>query len=157
MELLGKPAINPWLFYTGKISGYIVWAGFVYSLCYDDLITGIDFYGRDIIAYGMFVLGLVISMVSLLYLGRSVRFGLPTEKTVLKTKGLYRYSRNPIYVGFGFLTIASMLQTRNIFIIILGVFSLVVYHLIILSEESFLLTRFGKNYERYMQNVRRYI
>jgi hypothetical protein len=37
MELIGKPTINPWLFYTGKISGYILWMVSVY-----DIIEGVQ-------------------------------------------------------------------------------------------------------------------
>lgn len=37
MEWLGKPVINQWLFYTGIISGYIVWSGFIYSFGADFL------------------------------------------------------------------------------------------------------------------------
>jgi len=32
MEVIGKPTINPLLFYSGKISGYIVWILFLFSI-----------------------------------------------------------------------------------------------------------------------------
>ena len=83
--------------------------------------------------------------------------GLPSESTVLKTNGIYKFSRNPMYVGFGLFTLASMIYTLNVLIIIAGIFSLIVYHLIIKSEEKFLLIRFGNDYENYGKNVRRYL
>ncbi len=95
--------------------------------------------------------------VSLFNLGNSISFGVPEEKTTLKLKGLYQYSRNPMYVGFYLFTLASMLLTSNLYIFALGIYSLVVYHLIVLAEEAFLKNRFGKDYEEYCLRVRRYI
>jgi protein-S-isoprenylcysteine O-methyltransferase Ste14 len=83
--------------------------------------------------------------------------GLPTEKTILKTNGIYRFSRNPMYFGFNLLTIASMLYWININVIILGIYSIIIYHLIILGEEKFLEERFGDEYFSYKKIVRRYI
>lgn len=157
MELIGKPTINPLKFYTGKISSYITWIVFVYSLCNENLIDKVEFYYNDIMAYCTLTLGLIITFISLLHLGKSTHLGLPSESTVLKTNGIYKFSRNPMYVGFGLFTLASMIYTLNVLIIILGVFSLIVYHLIIKSEETFLLSRFGTDYENYRNNVRRYL
>lgn len=157
MELIGKPTINPLLFYTGKISGYITWVAFVYALSTENLNVSYGLYYNNIIAYCLFAIGLIITIVSLLHLGKSVRLGLPTEHTVLKLNGIYRFSRNPMYVGFGFFTLASMIYTMSFVIIVLGIYSLVVYHLIIKSEEEFLRSRFGNDYKIYRKNVRRYL
>jgi len=54
---------------------------------------------NEYVALGLLLTGLLISLVSLANLGRSTRFGLPTTITFLKTKGLYQFSRNPIYFG----------------------------------------------------------
>jgi protein-S-isoprenylcysteine O-methyltransferase Ste14 len=149
MELIGKPPINPLLFYTGKISGYITWISFIYNLTRDGFGGNLVFNFTEIVAFSLFALGLIFSVVSILDIGSSIRLGLPNEDTVLKSKGIYRISRNPMYVGFGLFTISSMIYTMNYTIIALGLFSLVVYHLIIKSEEKFLLNRFGDDYEVY--------
>ena len=62
-----------------------------------------------------------------------------------------------MYVGFGLFTIASMIYPINVAILILGIFSLVVYHLIIKSEEKFLQRRFSTDYENYQKKVGRYL
>lgn len=157
MELIGRSTINPLLFYTGKISGYITWIVMVSLFCNINFIGRIDLYYNTIIAYCLLATGLAFTIISLLHLGKSTRLGLPTDSTKLKTNGIYKISRNPMYVGFGFFTLASMIYTFNVFIIISGVYSLVVYHLIIKSEEKFLLIRFGGDYEIYKKNVRRYL
>ncbi|MCK9438090.1 isoprenylcysteine carboxylmethyltransferase family protein [Proteiniphilum saccharofermentans] len=157
MELIGKPPINPLLFYTGKISGYITWIVFIYTIIRDGIGVNIVFNFKEIVAFSLFSLGLMFSVVSILNIGSSIRLGLPNEDTVLKSNGIYRISRNPMYVGFGLFTISSMVYSMNYIIIALGLFSLIVYHLIIKSEEKFLLNRFGNDYEIYRKNVRRYL
>jgi protein-S-isoprenylcysteine O-methyltransferase Ste14 len=157
MELIGKPTINPLVFYAGKISGYITWIAFIYSLRNDYFISNCEFFYKEIIAYSLLALGILFTTVSLINLGKSTRMGLPKEHTVLKTNGIYKISRNPMYVGLGLFTIASMVYTMNVIIIALGVFSLIVHHLIIKNEEWFLLSRFGIDYENYRRKVRRYL
>ncbi|MCB2194982.1 MAG: isoprenylcysteine carboxylmethyltransferase family protein [Bacteroidetes bacterium] len=157
MELIGKPTINPWLFYTGKISGYIVWIIFVCEIIADRFNEYHKFYYYDIVAFVMFVTGLLLVLVSLFHLGKSTRLGLPSEQTKLKTNGIYKISRNPMYVGFGLFTLTSMIYVHNIVIIIAGIYSLLAYHLIIKSEEEFLSRQFGIEYKNYINKVRRYL
>lgn len=154
MEIFGKPTLNPLVFYSGKISGYIVWIALAYQIYIDRF--GHEPSYLDMAAYLLFAIAMIFSLVSLLHLGRSTRFGLPTKGTLLKTRGIYRFSRNPMYVGFALFTIASMIYTLNPFVAILGAYSLVVYHMIIKNEEKFLLDQFGESYSTYKKNVRRY-
>jgi len=44
MELIGKSTINPLVFYTGKISGYITWIVLILSLCCIESVNRIEFY-----------------------------------------------------------------------------------------------------------------
>jgi len=157
MELIGKPPINPLLFYSGKFSGYITWIVFIYLLISDSLSDDVVFNYKEIVAFSLFALGLMFSVISIINIGSSIRLGLPNENTKLKSNGIYRISRNPMYVGFGLFTISSIVFTMNYIIIALGLFSLVVYHLIIRSEEKFLLNRFGDDYDIYRKKVRRYL
>jgi protein-S-isoprenylcysteine O-methyltransferase Ste14 len=101
--------------------------------------------------------GIVLIILSSVFLGRSVRIGLPKEDTTIKTGGIYRYSRNPMYVGAHLVTLSSMVYTLHVGVILLGIYSFIVYHLIILGEEKFLGERFGSEYENYKQRVRRYL
>lgn len=157
MELIGKPTINPFLFYTGKIIGYSTWVYFVYSTFNKHFKSFSDLNLNHIIAIVTLAAGLIFSVVSMLNLGKSTRLGLPSGDTELKTGGIYKISRNPMYVGFNLFTITAMIFTLNIFISIMGIYSIIVYHLIIKNEEKFLISRFGADYEKYMKKVRRYI
>lgn len=157
MDFLGKATINPVVFYNGKISGYIAWSILLLFM------LGADLYGRvsniyaESLSIAFLMLGLAIVATSLVHLGSSTRFGLPVEETVFKTNGLYRISRNPMYVGFNLLTLSSILYTLDIWVALLGIYSSVVYHMIIRGEEKFLDARFGAEYAVYKKRVRRYL
>jgi len=157
MDLIGKATINPLVFYTGKTCGYITWINSFLILCGIDLIEKKSFcWGNYISGFLLFV-GLIFTVISLINLGKSTRLGIPSDDTVLKTNGIYKISRNPMYVGFNLLTISSMIYTLNWSIIILGVYSLITYHLIIKGEENFMIDRFGQAYKNYQLKVRRYL
>ena len=99
----------------------------------------------------------MFTIISLINLGKSTRLGTPQESTEFKTNGLYKISRNPMYVGFNMLSLSAILFTHNFIVIFLGVYSIYVYHLIILGEEKFLESRFSEQYLEYKKNVRRYL
>jgi protein-S-isoprenylcysteine O-methyltransferase Ste14 len=109
------------------------------------------------IALVLLLTGLFFTSISLINLGKSIRLGLPSNNTELKTNGIYKYSRNPMYVGFNLITIAAIIYTLHWLIIIAGLYSLFTYHLIIRGEEKFLITRFGDAYKKYQAKVRRYL
>ncbi len=90
-------------------------------------------------------------------LGSSFRVGCAKEKTVLRTGGIFRFSRNPIYLGLNTTFLASALYTLNPVVILVGVGLAVVHHRIILAEEECLRRMFGQEYEEYCGRVGRYI
>ena len=97
-----------------------------------------------------------------LYLGRfkmgdSFRLGTPKEDTSLKTDGLFRVSRNPMYVGVYATIVASSLYTLNPVVILLGAFVVAVHHAIVLEEEKHMHRVFGREYPAYCSRVRRYV
>ena len=62
-----------------------------------------------------------------------------------------------MYVGLHLVTLSSMIFSLNWIIIIMGIYSMVVYHFIIKGEENFLKNRFGEAYLEYQRKVRRYL
>ena len=82
----------------------------------------------------------------------------PSDTTVLVTEGMYRYSRNPMYLGLLLITIASTIWFGTwLGIIINIVFIFLINFLQIIPEEEALLEIFGEEYEEYKKNVRRWI
>ena len=154
MEILGKSPINPLLFFTGKIGGYLTWAVAIHSVVSNGVYDINRF--RLFVSITLAVIGFIFLVLSSIYLGKNVRMGIPLKETKLKTEGIYKISRNPMYIGLHLITLSSIVYTMNIYLFIIGLYSIYVYHLIILSEEKFLSSRFGGDYLNYKQKVRRY-
>lgn len=91
--------------------------------------------------------------------GRGTPMPLDPPRHLVVT-GLYRYVRNPMYVGMGiFLTGEALLLpaiTREMFLLA-GAAWIVVTAFIVLYEEPSLRTLFGDDYIEYSRHVRRWI
>jgi protein-S-isoprenylcysteine O-methyltransferase Ste14 len=157
MDLIGKTTINPFLFYSGKILGYTTWIILLLSMLEINVLESNSCKFNTYFSYLALIVGLIFIVFSIINLGRSTRLGLPSEETAFKKSGLYKFSRNPMYLGFNLLTISSMVYTLNLWIILMGLYSMVIYHLIILGEEKFLEGRFSFEYKSYKTKVRRYL
>ncbi len=82
----------------------------------------------------------------------------PSDATALVTEGMYRYSRNPMYLGLLLLTIASTIWFGTWFGIIINILLIFLINFLqIIPEEEALLEIFGEEYEEYKKNVRRWI
>jgi protein-S-isoprenylcysteine O-methyltransferase Ste14 len=157
MNIIGKATINPILFYTGKVSGYLTWVLLMISFTHVLNVSKNPIAFLRYLSFFLFAAGLLVATVSLINLGKSTRLGLPLEDTAFKTNGIYKYSRNPMYLGFDCLTLASMLLTLNPVVLLLGLYSIAVYHLIILGEEKYLESAFKEEYSKYRAKTRRYL
>ncbi len=157
LEIIGRPPIHPLVFYSGKLSGYLAWVWLGLDHLGVHAFQGPDAVVLDYLSYALLVIAAVLIVSSFLSLGKSTRLGLPTDQTRLKTGGVYRLSRNPMYVGFHALTLAAIFSTGNPVVLVLGVYSIVVYHFIIAGEERHLLAVFGTAYSQYQASVRKYI
>jgi len=78
--------------------------------------------------------------------------------TTIVTRGLYRISRNPIYVFDTFVYIGLAMSFNSFWAIVL--MPLLLWTLqrgVVLREEQYLRCRFGDKYMRYQKGVRRWI
>ena len=80
----------------------------------------------------------------------------PPRRIVIN--GLYRYTRNPIYIAWVIALFGAFLYFGHILLLIYTVLNGVALHLyILLREEPVLLKRFGEEYIRYTKSVPRWI
>lgn len=100
-----------------------------------------------VVVYGI---GVVLCVLSMVDFARADGDG-------LHTGGLYRFSRNPIYVAYFFYFTGCALLTQSWLLFGFVVVLQVSTHWIILAEERWCLARFGEPYRAYMQQVRRYL
>ena len=157
LEVLGTPTIPAWLFYFGKLMMGCSWSFMVLQAAGVPLSTFQVSESTSLLSQILFVAGEILAAVSFLHLGESTRMGLPTNAVLLKTKGLYSVSRNPLYVGAFMMGVGSCLYSPHIVNIAATVAFIVIHHQIVLGEERFLQSRFGEEWVAYTGKVRRYI
>ncbi|MBT8228842.1 MAG: isoprenylcysteine carboxylmethyltransferase family protein [Bacteroidia bacterium] len=156
-KLLGNTPINPMLFLSAKITMFFTWLSMIVYMGGIPVLWRFENPVKDMIAISLFTIGFIIAIISLINLGNSTSMGLPEEDTAFKSSGLYKFSRNPMYLGFALISIGSMIYFMNPFILAMGVYSIIIHDVIIKAEENFLRKRFGETYEKYCLKVRRYI
>ncbi|MFR6330355.1 MAG: methyltransferase family protein, partial [Eisenbergiella sp.] len=80
----------------------------------------------------------------------------PSENGINKN-GLYRVSRNPMYVAYFVFFLGYVLLTQSLILLALVIIFQISAHWIILSEERWCMEKFGDEYVQYLKRVRRYI
>lgn len=102
----------------------------------------------------VFQIGLGLYGISiLLFIISTIHFAKPNE-TGMNQKGIYRFSRNPMYVAYFLYFISCAMLTHSMvllcFVVTFGISS----HWIVLSEERWCINQFGDEYKTYMKKVR---
>ena len=104
------------------------------------------------------MLGDLIFLLSVLCMKDSWRAGIPDQDhTELITSGIYRFSRNPAFLGFDLQYIGVLLMYCNPLTAACTAFAAVMLHMQILQEERYLTAAFGEPYLAYRQRVFRYL
>ena len=109
------------------------------------------------------IIGILLGIVAIFFFAsatitmkNSWRVGIPEEKTSLITNGIYKWSRNPAFVGFDLLFCSICLIFYNIPLVIVSIWSAVMLHLQILQEEVYMHNMFGEEYDNYKKHTLRY-
>lgn len=155
IEISGRPTLPAGIFIGGKAAGYFTWVMLLLTLTGHSSRNYADS-NISLIAYTLLLAGIVLIVTSSFTLGKDIRIGLPTHKTVLRTRGIYKMSRNPMYLGVHLVTLAAILLTLKWWVALPGLLSIYIYHLIILGEERFLAESFGEAYLEYRKSTGRY-
>lgn len=101
--------------------------------------------------------GLCLLIVSLvLYTISVIQFARPGSSGLNKS-GLYRISRNPMYVAFFLYFFACCILTYSWLLLTVLVIFQISVHFLIISEERWCKNQFGKAYYDYLEKVGRYI
>ncbi len=101
--------------------------------------------------------GVLVFILAMATMRDSWRAGIPAEdKTELVTTGIYRFSRNPAFLGFDMVYLGILIAFFNPLHLIFVLFAVIMLHLQILQEEAFLAEVFGKPYLEYKQRTGRY-
>jgi protein-S-isoprenylcysteine O-methyltransferase Ste14 len=160
---MGRPTIQPLFFYSGKFLLFGVWALFATIAVFPEYRNSVPFLIQDFIPDVQKLLAVVflipanlIIVPAYLSMGLVTNIGLPTGKHELRTSGIYKISRNPMYSSFFFMNTATFLFLPSILLLIVMVYGMIVHHFIILGEEKYLEKEFGNDYKKYKSSVPRY-
>ncbi|MCL1803292.1 MAG: isoprenylcysteine carboxylmethyltransferase family protein [Eubacteriaceae bacterium] len=104
---------------------------------------------REYIGLGLYIAGIALLALS------TVCYAYPSASGI-SMSGIYRFSRNPMYLGYFFCFAGCCALTGSIVLLFIAVANAISTHWVILSEERWCIQKFGEEYLGYMQKVRRY-
>lgn len=154
----GYSPINKNLFVISKYSVLVIWAGMILDILGIRFMPGFTKSGITVYLGLIFWAGgFLLLYTGRFSLGQSFRIGVANEKTSFIVNGIYKISRNPMYVGLYATLTGAMFYTLNIIYILISLFIITAHHIITLGEENELLKTYGNPYKEYCAKVRRYI
>ena len=81
-----------------------------------------------------------------------------SASTTLVIKGIYRYTRNPGYLGLAIIQLGLALMFDSPWILLTTLIAVIVINQFVIKlEEKKLMSTFGKEYQNYLADVRRWI
>lgn len=136
-------------------------AGAMYVIAARLDVLPFGFAGQTTSAAAVFLAGFVVDAVSVAAFIRArttVNPLVPSRSAKLVIKGLYRFSRNPMYLGMLLMLTAAFLYFgEGLNAALLALFFVLITELQIKPEEKALEEKFGEEYRAYKKRVRRWI
>lgn len=108
------------------------------------------------------IAALLLGLVALAALRQFIRAGTRPEPwkptTALVTNGPYRFTRNPMYLGFTFVYLGITCWVNTVWpVALLPLVLLAMHHGVIRREEVYLERKFGEEYRAFRRRVRRWL
>ena len=122
-----------------------------YTFTYDYPSTSLDYVGVVITAVGMVIC--VAGFGAFRSIGKVLCLVSPT----LTRSGVYRWSRNPQYVGYFLFLLGFVLNEWSLWALLALVLVALSLHLLVLVEEEHLRFQLGDDYAAFCQKTPRYI
>lgn len=134
----------------------LVFGSLMYVLAVVLPVGEFHFFGRIWLLYTLLVAAFVIALLALVS-GRSGTTVDPSKSGRLVVKGIYGYSRNPIYLAMLLCLLAWGLWLGNVFNTLVAAFFVSYMNRFqIVPEERALARNFGREYQQYCSQVRRW-
>lgn len=112
----------------------------------------------QLIGVAIMMLALVWTVIAQAQMGQSWRIGIDHQhRTTLITSGVFRRSRNPIFVGMMASLLGFFLVLPGAVTLLVWVMSVVLIQIQVSMEEPFLLRQHGDDYAAFCQRVPRWL
>jgi protein-S-isoprenylcysteine O-methyltransferase Ste14 len=106
----------------------------------------------------LLIISLGWTIVAQIHMGNSWRIGIDEEKeTALIKTGLFRFSRNPIFLGMQITLLGFFLAAPNAVSLLILILGFVLIQIQVRLEEEFLAKTRGEAYQVYRNQVRRWL
>jgi protein-S-isoprenylcysteine O-methyltransferase Ste14 len=139
----------------GVVSGYVPWSFFGVRDTVVDLASPLQLLGLLFIFAGAALL--VTCIVEFARSGRGTLSPVDPPKHLV-VRGLYRYVRNPMYLGVTAILLGELLLTRSGALALYWLIWFVMVNAFVIGyEEPTLRVQFGESYEEYLRTVGRWI
>jgi protein-S-isoprenylcysteine O-methyltransferase Ste14 len=139
-----------WISARGKLVSAVLLLLFLVVLVYPAFVRMYVGTPLFLLGAGLFLVAAIATVAS--YINY---FTTPLDETI--RKGMYRISRNPIYVSTAGMTLGMALMCRSVFMAVLVAIYLTLQHSVILEEEQFCRDTYGEPYLAYSRSVPRYL
>ncbi len=104
----------------------------------------------------VFIMGIIACIIGIVLTIISLHNYITTPLNEQVKKGIYKFSRNPIYASYNIFGFSIALLTGSWIIFILHIIEIVTCHFEILDEEKYCIDKYGDEYRVYMKKVPRY-
>jgi protein-S-isoprenylcysteine O-methyltransferase Ste14 len=98
----------------------------------------------------LYIIGTISNLIALHNYGTT-----PAGEPIIK--GMYKLSRNPLYVCWVVVLLGMSIACLSIPLLILSILYSIPTHFLILGEERYCLETYGESYKQYMSRVPRYL
>lgn len=123
--------------------------------------THFDFEYQKELSWIVFSIGILLGLISI-YSFRKARTSVdplhPAKASNLVVRGLYKYTRNPMYLALLFVLLAFLIRLGSLYnFLVIALYILFITEFQIKPEETALTKLFGDQYLDYKSKVRRWI
>jgi protein-S-isoprenylcysteine O-methyltransferase Ste14 len=98
----------------------------------------------------IYLLGVIIETIAMINF-----FTTTVDKPV--NKGVYRFSRNPMYFGIFLIFVGTGIACVSWVFLLLTAVSLILSHIVVVAEERFCIQKYGDPYREYLNRIPRWI
>jgi protein-S-isoprenylcysteine O-methyltransferase Ste14 len=98
----------------------------------------------------IYLLGVIVETVAMMNF-----FTTAVDKPV--NKGIYRFSRNPMYFGMFLIFLGTGIACVSLIFLMLTAIFMILSHIVVVYEERFCLQKYGDSYKVYLSRIPRWI
>lgn len=156
LSKLNQGAMSRAAFFPAR-QGKEVLAYWIYQLSNVAIVIGLSFLTCQFSNSWSCYIAMIMTGVVLILCAITIINFATTQPNGMNENGIYRFSRNPMYVSYFVYFMGCALLTQSVLLCGIVLVFQISSHWIILSEERWCIQKFGDEYVHYMSRVRRYI